>query len=68
MAFKVFFGNPSGAAPPAAVNRIRFPAQTAAMGVGGMLGGNRVNMIQPIAIATSVVVLTQISNVPTVTG
>jgi hypothetical protein len=26
-----------------AVNRIRFPAQTSAMGVGGMLGGNRIN-------------------------
>lgn len=24
-------------------NRVRFPAQTSAMGVGGMLGGNRVN-------------------------
>lgn len=27
----------------AAVNRIRFPAQMSAMGVGGMLGGNRVH-------------------------
>lgn len=33
---------PAGEAP-ATANRILFPAQTSAMGVGGMLGGNRVN-------------------------
>lgn len=34
---------PSGGGGGGDVNRIRFPAQFSAMGVGGMLGGNRVN-------------------------
>ena len=35
--------NETVAAAGGEVNRIRFPAQVSAMGVGGQLGGNRVN-------------------------